>query len=37
MCRKKLDIMNFKDLNENDILKEWFDFSEKTYLCYEDK
>lgn len=33
-------MVNFRDVNENDILKEWFDFREETYLCYmtdEDK
>ncbi len=31
---------NFRKVNEDDILKEWFDFREETYLCYmsdEDK
>ena len=31
------DFSNFRDVNENDILKEWFDFREETYLCYADK
>lgn len=33
-------MMNFREINENDILREWFDFREETYLCYmtdEDK
>lgn len=30
-------MVNFRDVNENDILKEWFDFREETYLCYADK
>lgn len=31
---------NFRKVNEDDILKDWFDFREETYLCYmtdEDK
>ena len=27
----------FIEVNEDDILKEWFDFREETYLCYADK
>lgn len=27
-------MMNFREVNEDDILKEWFDFREDTYLCY---
>ena len=27
---------NFREVS-NDILKEWFDFREETYLCYADK
>ena len=30
-------MVNFREVNENDILKEWFDFREETYLCYADK
>ena len=30
-------MMNFREVNEDDILKEWFDFREETYLCYADK
>ena len=30
-------MVNFRDVNDNDILKEWFDFREETYLCYADK
>lgn len=30
-------MINFREVNENDILKEWFDFREETYLCYVDK
>ena len=30
-------MVNFRDVNENDILKEWFNFIEETYLCYADK
>ncbi len=30
-------MINFRNVNENDILKEWFDFREETYLCYADK
>ena len=30
-------MVNFRDVNENDILKEWFNFREETYLCYADK
>lgn len=32
-------MVNFREVN-NDILKDWFDFREETYLCYmtdEDK
>ena len=29
--------MNFREVNEDDILKEWLDFREETYLCYADK
>ena len=28
---------NFRKVNENDILKEWYDFMEETYLCYVDE
>ena len=30
-------MINFREANEDDILKEWFDFREETYLCYADK
>ncbi len=33
-------MVNYREVNENDILREWFDFREETYLCYmtdEDK
>ena len=30
-------MVNFRNVNENDILKEWFDFREETCLCYADK
>ena len=26
--------MNFREVNEDDILKEWYDCMESTYLCY---
>ena len=32
--------MNFREVNEDDILKEWLEFREETILCYlneEDK
>ncbi len=29
--------MSFREVNKNDILKEWFDFREETYLCYTDE
>ena len=35
--QEELDMINFREVNENDILKEWFDFREETYLCYTDK
>ena len=31
-----LDMVNFREVND-DILKEWFNFREETYLCYADK
>lgn len=31
-----LDINNFREVSD-DILKEWFDVRETTYLCYADK
>ena len=30
-------MVNFREVNENDILKEWFDFREEIYLCYADR
>ena len=27
-------MINFRKVNEDDILKEWFDCMESTYLCY---
>lgn len=27
-------MINFREVNENDILKEWYDCMESTYLCY---
>ena len=27
-------MMNFREVNEDDILKEWYDCMESTYLCY---
>ena len=30
-------MVNFREVNENDILKDQFDFREETYLCYADK
>lgn len=30
-------MINFKEVNENDILKEWYDCMESTYLCYTDE
>ena len=27
-------MINFREVNEDDILKEWFDCMESTYLCY---
>ena len=29
--------MNFREVNEDDILKEWYDCMEETYLCYVDE
>ena len=29
--------MNFREVNEDDILKEWFEYREDTYLCYADE
>ena len=28
---------NFRKVNEDDILKEWYDCMEETYLCYVDE
>ncbi len=28
---------NFRKVNENDILKKWYDCMEETYLCYVDE
>ncbi len=30
-------MVNFRKINEDDILKEWYDCIEETYLCYVDK
>ena len=33
-------MVNFREVNDNDILKRWYDCMEETYLCYmtdEDK
>jgi len=33
-------MINFRKVNEDDILKKWYDYMEETYLCYmtaEDK
>ena len=30
-------MINFREVNEDDILKEWFDCMEETYLCYVDE
>lgn len=30
-------MMNFRKVNEDDILKEWYDCMEETYLCYVDE
>ena len=27
-------MINFREVNKDDILKEWYDFMENTYLCY---
>ena len=27
-------MINFREVNEDDILKKWFDCMEETYLCY---
>ena len=27
-------MINFRKVNEDDILKEWYDCMESTYLCY---
>ena len=27
-------MINFREVNDDDILKEWFDCMESTYLCY---
>ena len=27
-------MVNFREVNEDDILKEWYDCMESTYLCY---
>ena len=27
-------MINFRKVNEDDILKEWYDWMESTYLCY---
>ena len=27
-------MINFREVNEDDILKEWYDCMESTYLCY---
>ena len=29
--------MNFREVNEDDILKEWYDCMEENYLCYVDE
>ena len=28
---------NFRKVNEDDILKEWYNCMEETYLCYVDE
>ena len=30
-------MINFREVNEDDILKKWYDCTEETYLCYADK
>lgn len=30
-------MINFRKVNENDILKEWYDCMESSYLCYTDE
>lgn len=27
-------MINFREVNKNDILKDWYEFREETYLCY---
>ena len=27
-------MINFREVNEDDILKEWYDCMKSTYLCY---
>ena len=34
---EELDMVNFRKVNEDDILKEWYDCMESTYLCYTDE
>ena len=29
--------MNFREVSEDDILKEWLEYREETYLCYVDE
>lgn len=29
--------MNFREVNEDDMLKKWYDCMEETYLCYTDE
>lgn len=30
-------MINFREVNEDDILKKWYDCMEETYLCYADE
>lgn len=30
-------MVSFREVNDNDILKEWLDFREETCFCYADK
>ena len=33
MYRRNLDMVNFREVNEYDILKEWLEYREETLLC----